>query len=84
MLVLTRKVDERLVIGQKGHVQLGLKDDRNIVITVVEVRGGKVRIGIQAPREICVHREEVIQRINQELQQAGREDDDSRAAGQVE
>ena len=48
MLVLTRKVDERIVIGD------------NIVITVVEVRGDKVRLGIEAPPEVPVHRQEII------------------------
>lgn len=47
MLVLTRKVNEKLVIN----------DD--IVITVVEIRGDKVRLGIEAPRSVPVHRHEV-------------------------
>jgi carbon storage regulator len=47
MLVLSRKVDESIVIAD------------NIVITVVEVRGDKVRLGIEAPKEIPVHRQEV-------------------------
>ena len=48
MLVLSRKRDERIVIGE------------NIVITVVEVRGDKVRLGIEAPSEVPVHRQEVL------------------------
>jgi carbon storage regulator len=48
MLVLSRKRDERIVIGE------------NIVITVVEVRGDKVRLGIDAPSEVPVHRQEVL------------------------
>lgn len=48
MLVLSRKRDERIVIGD------------NIVITVVEVRGDKVRLGIEAPAEVPVHRQEVV------------------------
>lgn len=48
MLVLSRKRDERIVIGD------------NIVITVVEVRGDKVRLGIEAPTEVPVHRQEVL------------------------
>jgi carbon storage regulator len=47
MLVLSRKKNESIVI------------DDNIVITVVEVRGDKVRLGIQAPRDVPVHRSEV-------------------------
>ena len=48
MLVLSRKRDERIVIGD------------NIIITVVEVRGDKVRLGIEAPTEVPVHRQEVL------------------------
>lgn len=51
MLVLSRKKDESIVIGD------------NIVITVVEIRGDKVRLGIQAPREAPVHRQEVYDAI---------------------
>ena len=51
MLVLSRKAGESLVIG----------DD--VVITVLEVRGQQIRIGINAPREVEVHREEVYERI---------------------
>lgn len=56
MLILTRRVGENIVVG----------DD--IVISVVEVRGDAVRIGIQAPRSVTVHREEVyreLQRANE-------------------
>ena len=54
MLVLSRKPGQRLVIG------------RDIVITVVEVRGDKVRLGFEAPRGTPIHREEVFQRIARE------------------
>ena len=52
MLVLSRQKDESIVIG----------DD--IEITVVDIRGDKVRLGIAAPSEIPVHRKEVYDRIN--------------------
>lgn len=60
MLVLSRKRDEKIVIAD------------NIVITVIEIRGDKVRLGIQAPPEIPVHRQEVydaIQRENKQVQE---------------
>lgn len=58
MLVLTRKTGEGIIIG----------DD--IRITVVELKGGGVRIGIDAPREMKVHRQEVYERIKQENKEA--------------
>lgn len=52
MLVLSRKKNESIVINN------------DIVITVVEIRGDKVRLGIVAPREVPVHREEVYEAIH--------------------
>ena len=51
MLILTRKVGERLMIG----------DD--IAVTVLSVKGNQVRVGVQAPASIAVHREEIYDRI---------------------
>ncbi len=59
MLVLTRRVNERIVIG----------DD--IVVTVLEVHGDQVRLGIEAPREVKVFREEVISRPARRTPQPG-------------
>jgi len=53
MLILTRKVGESLLIG----------DD--VSITILNVRGNQVKIGVKAPKEISVHREEIYQRIKQ-------------------
>ena len=54
MLVLSRQRDESIVIGD------------NIVITIVDIRGDKVRLGIEAPREVPVHRQEVYDAIQRE------------------
>jgi carbon storage regulator len=62
MLVLSRHRDESIIIG----------DD--IVITVVDIRGDKVRLGINAPVEIPVHRQEVYEAIQRENRQAAQID----------
>ena len=54
MLILTRRVGETLVIG----------DD--VTITVLGVRGNQVRVGVNAPKDVAVHREEIYQRIQDE------------------
>ena len=59
MLVLSRQRDESIIIGD------------NVVVTVVDVRGDKVRLGIDAPVEIPVHRREVYEAIQRENRQAG-------------
>lgn len=66
MLVLSRQRDESIIIGD------------NIVITVVDIRGDKVRLGIQAPTEIPVHRQEVYEAIQREnLRASGLDPDDA-------
>jgi carbon storage regulator len=59
MLVLSRQRDESIVIGE------------NVIITVVDIRGDKVRLGIEAPGEIPVHRQEVYEAIQRENRRAG-------------
>lgn len=59
MLVLTRREQEAIMIGD------------SIVVRVLEVRGDQVRLGIEAPRDVVVHREEVYEAVQ--------EDDDSEA-----
>ena len=68
MLILTRRIGETVVIG----------DD--ISITVLGVKGNQVRLGVNAPRDVSVHREEIYQRIKFEQEQKG-EGDDSSASG---
>ena len=54
MLVLTRRPGESIVVGE------------NIVVTVIEIKGGQVRIGVDAPREVAVYREEIYEQVKQE------------------
>lgn len=62
MLVLSRQRDESIIIGD------------NVVVTIVDVRGDKVKLGITAPREVSVHRQEVYEAIRRENQQAAKLD----------
>ena len=59
MLVLSRKKDEKIIIGD------------NITLMVIEIRGDKVRLGIDAPKEVSVHREEVYNAIKRERGASG-------------
>jgi carbon storage regulator len=70
MLVLSRQRDESIMIGD------------NIVITIVDIRGDKVRLGINAPAEIPVHRQEVYNAIQRENLRSSRlEPRDAQALG---
>jgi len=60
MLVLSRQRDESITIGD------------NVVVTIVDIRGDKVRLGIDAPREVPVHRQEVYDAIQRENLRASR------------
>ncbi len=63
MLILTRRVGERLMIG----------DD--VSVTVLDVKGNQVRIGVNAPPSVPVHREEIYERIQAERQSVDASDD---------
>jgi carbon storage regulator len=73
VLVLTRRSGESVMIGDQ------------VVVTVVEVRGDVVRLGIEAPREVRVHREEVYRAVGEANAAAAKasEDDISRLAAQL-
>jgi carbon storage regulator len=56
MLILTRRIGERLVIGT------------DVTVTVMGFKGNQVRIGVNAPKDVTVHREEIFEQIKRELQ----------------
>lgn len=62
MLVLTRKVNQSIIIGSE------------IEVVVLEVRGEQVRLGIRAPRNVTVHRQEIYEQIQEENQAASTTD----------
>jgi carbon storage regulator len=59
MLILTRRVGETLMIG----------DD--VTVTVLGVKGNQVRVGVDAPKDVAVHREEIYERIQKEQENSG-------------
>ena len=62
MLILTRRVGETLMIGDE------------VTVTVLGVKGSQVRIGVNAPKEVAVHREEIYERIKAEEHQKSARD----------
>ena len=69
MLILTRRVGETLMIG----------DD--VTVTVLGVKGNQVRIGVNAPKDVAVHREEIYDRIKKEGEDGGNADSDEDSIG---
>lgn len=61
MLILTRRVGESLMVGEE------------ITVTVLGVKGNQVRIGIDAPKDVAVHREEIFQRIKNDADSSASE-----------
>jgi carbon storage regulator len=64
MLILTRRVGETVVIGN------------DVTVTILGVKGNQVRVGINAPKTVAVHREEIYERIKREQDSAGGENSD--------
>lgn len=65
MLVLSRKQDEKIIIGD------------SITLMVVSIQGDKVRLGIEAPKEVTIHREEVYRAIQEERQRQSQDSVDT-------
>lgn len=72
MLILTRRVGETLMIGDE------------VTVTVLGVKGNQVRIGVNAPRDVAVHREEIYERIKREQAEAGQAPAASGHAGRLD
>ena len=64
MLILTRRVGETIVVGNE------------VTVTVLSVKGNQVRLGVNAPKRVAVHREEIYERIR--LEELGESDDKSK------
>lgn len=62
MLILTRRVGETLMIGDE------------VTVTVLGVKGNQVRIGVNAPKDVSVHREEIYERIKKEQSESSSSD----------
>ena len=65
MLILTRRISESVIIGD------------NVKITVLGVKGNQVRLGIDAPKDVSVHREEIYNRIQSEQPEGSAETNES-------
>ena len=63
MLILTRRVGETLMIGEE------------VSVTVLGIKGNQVRIGVNAPKDVSVHREEIYERIQRETRDSGNQSD---------
>jgi len=71
MLILTRKIGETVIIG-----------NQEVAVTVLGVKGNQVRIGIEAPKHVSVHREEVYKRIQDETEADSHKGDEDEGGGE--
>jgi len=67
MLILTRRTGETLMIGDE------------VTVTILGVKGNQVRVGVNAPRDVAVHREEIYERIKREQAEQGVRQDESKS-----
>ena len=72
MLILTRRVGETVMIGN------------DVTVTVLGVKGNQVRVGINAPKNVAVHREEIYERIKREQGQGGQGEHDGESQSSAE
>ena len=80
-IVLSNGDVKMLVLSRKKNESIKIAD--HITITVVEIRGDKVRLGIEAPREVPVHRQEVHEAIQREKAEQAKQDEETKTSSSL-